>query len=289
MAYLHQSLRNKSFQNRVRLSPEDLSAGEKLLFRICQQSLRNDIAATKKRFHKFSIVEDPDGLIRVKGRLEKCDLADEVKHPILLPGEHPIIRLFGVYHHRLLLHQGYRVVLANLSNTGILIGNGMELLKSISSRCIFCRVRRRQLLQQRMGELPNFRIQVRTPPFTAVAADFFGNLKVKMTRNTSINGVVMIVACCTTRCIHLELCQALDTNTFLMAWRRFVSSRGVHPHQAFSDGGGNFQGSHELITNWINEWDKELIEQEMATNGTKFNFDWQFNVPTASHMNGVVE
>ena len=165
----------------------------------------------------------------------------------------------------------------------------MELLKAIASRCIFCRIRRRKLLEQRMGQLPNFRIQIRTPPFTSVAVDFFGNLKVKLTRNSCINGFVMIVTCCTTRCIHLEVCLALDTNAFLKAWRRFVSRRGVHPHQAFSDGGGNFQGAHGLISEWIEEWDQELIEKEMATTGTKFNFNWEFNVPTASHMNGVVE
>ena len=289
LAYLIQSLKNKSFQTQVRLIPNELSSSQNMLFLICQRTLRNDIAQTKQRFHKFSVVEDPSGLIRVKGRLEKTSLPDEVKHPILLPSEHPITRLLAIYHHRLFLHQGYRVVLANLANLGIMIGNGMELLKSIASRCLFCRIRRRKLLEQQMGQLPNFRIQVRMPPFTSVALDYFGNLKVKLTRNTSINGLVMIVTCCTTRCIHLEVCLALDTNTFLKAWRRFVSRRGVHPHLAFSDNGGAFQGAHDLISEWIKEWDRELIEKAMADKGTKFNFNWEFNVPTASHMNGVVE
>ena len=289
LAYLLQSLRNESFPTQVCLTPQELSTSQSMLFLICQRTLQNDINETKQRFHKFSLVEDPSGVIRVQGRLEKSSLPDEVKNPILLPGEHPITRLLAIHHHRLLLHQGYRVVLANLANLGIMIGSGMELLKSIASRCLFCRIRRRKLLEQRMGQLPNFRVQVRMPPFTSVALDFFGNLKIKLTKNSSVNGLVMIVTCCTTRCIHLELCLALDTGTFLKAWRRFVSTRGVHPHLAFSDNGGAFQGAHQMISDWIMEWDRELIEREMANNGTKFDFDWEFNVPTASHMNGVVE
>ena len=289
LAYILQSFQRKSFPTETHFTPEELLASENHLFRLSQKTMRNKIEDTRKRFHKFSIVQDQYGLIRVKGRLERTELPEEMKHPILLPGDHAIVRLLATFHHRKLLHQGYRVIVPNLLKLGIMIGNGMELLKSISSRCIFCRIRRRKLLQQRMGDLPSFRIQPRTPPFTSVAIDFFGNLKVKLTRNTSVDGSVMIVTCCTTRCIHLELCIALDTETFLRAWRRFVSVRGVHPNLAFSDNGGAFIGAHELMSEWIENWDQELIEQEMAMHGTSFKFKWDFNVPTASHMNGVVE
>nr|XP_039263212.1 uncharacterized protein LOC120339195 [Styela clava] len=192
-----------------------------------------------------------------------------MKHPVVLPGKHSLVRLLGVFYHKKFLHQGYRVILANMKNDGIVLIGGRILLKSIASMCIFCRIRRRKLLQQRMGELPSFRMQPQMAPFNSVAMDFFEYLKVKQSRNVVINAT-----CATTRCIHLELSLTLDTNSFLWAWRRFVSIRGIHPAFVFSDGGTTFQAS-------------QLIQHEMAENQTKF--DWKYNVPYASHMNGVVE
>ena len=66
-----------------------------------------------------------------------------------------------------------------------------------------------------------------------------------------------------------------------------MTSRGVHPVHVFSDGGPNFQGAKPLIKDWILKWDRQLIEQEFPS--TNFDFEWKTNIPTASHMNGVVE
>ena len=71
LAYLLQSLGNKSFQTQVHLTPQELSTSQNMLFLICQRTLQNDINKTKQRFYKFSLAEDPSGVIRVQGRLEK--------------------------------------------------------------------------------------------------------------------------------------------------------------------------------------------------------------------------
>ena len=65
LAYLLQSLGNKSFQTQVHLTPQELSTSQNMLFLICQRTLQSDINKTKQRFHKFSLVEDPSGVIRV--------------------------------------------------------------------------------------------------------------------------------------------------------------------------------------------------------------------------------
>ena len=97
----------------------------------------------------------------------------------------------------------------------------------------------------------------------------------------------MIVTCMTTRCIHLELSYTTDTNSFIRAWRRFTTVRGIHPNHVFSDGGGSFKGANKPLKEWINNWDRYLIQNEFEK--TSFDFNWKFNVHTASHMNGVVE
>ena len=127
-------------------SKKHLEAAERSLFFVCQKNLRVDLEHTKKRFLKFNPVFDFEGLIRCKGRLVNTNLDEEKKYPILLPGEHPIVHLFALHHHRRLLHQGYRVVNANVVNLGIIIGGARELLKSIAAKCMFCRIRRRKLL-----------------------------------------------------------------------------------------------------------------------------------------------
>ena len=169
------------------------------------------------------------GIIRAKGRLGKSNLPEEKKHPVLLPNEHPLVRIFAT-HHRKLLHQGYRVVIADIANLGVLIGGGRELLKCIVAKCFFCRTRRQMLLKQQMGILPSFRIQEQKAPFTSVAIDFLGYLRIKLSRNVNIKGSVMIVTCMTTRCIHLELSYTTDTNSFIRAWHRFTTVKGIHPN-----------------------------------------------------------
>ena len=59
---------------------------------------------------------------------------------------------------------------------------------------------------------------------------------------TTTESSVMIVTCTTTRVVHLELTSTASTESFLLAWRRFVSRRGIHPTKVFSDGGTNFMG-----------------------------------------------
>jgi hypothetical protein len=94
-----------------------------------------------------------------------------------------------------------------------------------------------------MGELPSFQIQPKLAPFTSVAMDFFGHLKVKQSRNVAVDGSVLIITCATTCCIHLELCLTQDTNSFLRAWRRFATCLSVHPSLVFSDCGVAFMGA----------------------------------------------
>ena len=99
---------------------------------------RTNLDKTKRKFQKYNLVYDDQGLIRSNGRLNKTELPDQLKKPILLPGEHPLIRLLALHYHRFLLHQGYKVVLSYLSTIVVIIGGGTNLLKRIASKCIFC-------------------------------------------------------------------------------------------------------------------------------------------------------
>ena len=148
---------------------------------------------------------------------------------------------------------------------------------------------RRRLLVQQMGQLPSFRFQCNQPPFSYVAVDYFGFIKLKKTRNVVIDASVLLITCTTTRVIHLEICETQSTDDFILAWRRFVAKCHVHPVLVYSDMGKSFVGAQKPLRDWIANWNKTKLIDHFAYNGTEFKFRLEFGIPTASHMNGVVE
>ena len=77
----------------LRSMSDDLVEGENTLMYICQEGLRTDMDLTFRRFIKFTPMSDKTGVLRAKGRLEDVDLPEQMKHPILLPGEHPLVHI----------------------------------------------------------------------------------------------------------------------------------------------------------------------------------------------------
>ena len=93
----------------------------------------------------------------------------------------------------------------------------------------------------------------------------------------------------TTRAVHLELVTDRRTDTFLMAFRQFTSSRG-NPNNCWSECRTNFIGAQHYLKEIMREWDIpknwSVVCEEFS-----FTFHWNWNVPRASHFdqNGVVE
>ena len=210
---------------------------------------------------------------------------------------HALVKLYLTETHEKLGHQDYRVVIVNLRENGFDVTKARQLLKLIASNCLHCRkfrrnllqLFRRNLLQQQMGQLSSFGFQVNQPPFLSVALDFFGFIKIKKTRNIVKDASVLLITCTTTRVVHLEICETQSTNDFLLAWRRFVAKRHVHPVHILIDMGKSLVGAQKPLREWISNWNKTTLTNFFASKGTEINFHWTFNVPRASHMNGVVE
>ena len=150
-----------------------------------------------------------------------------------------------------------------------------------SSKCIACRKLRRKPLEQLMGQIPCLRAAAGFP-----AMDMFGPLAVKIEWKTLKEAQAIIFACMTTTAIHVELITDRSTDTFLMAFRRFVSLRG-HPNYCWSDWGTNFIGAQRYLTEVMQNWDIPRI-QNVLCNEFSCSFQWEWNIPHASHQNGVV-
>lgn len=75
-----------------------------------------------------------------------------------------------------------------------------------------------------MSDLPLLRLRLYQPAFFSKGVDCFGPMQVKFGwRNEKRWG--LLFKCLTTREIHIEVLSSINTDSFLMALRRFVSRR----------------------------------------------------------------
>ena len=120
------------------------------------------------------------------------------------------------------------------------------------------------------------------PAFWSTGMDCFGPFTVKVGRRSEKRWGILF-KCLTTRCIHIELLDSMDADTFLMAFRRFVSRRGK-PFELLSDCGTNFRAGEAELQNAFQAMASDL-RQQLAH--TQVNF--QFNPPSARHFGGSWE
>ena len=149
--------------------------------------------------------------------------------------------------------------------------------------CFACRRRYAERMTQEMAELPKIRVTPYEPPFAFTGIDYFGPIQVKRGRGTA-KRYGCICVCMTTRAVHLELAQSLETDAFIMVLRRFLNTRG-NVKQLRSDNGSNFIGAERELQQAIEQWNHRQIEDELRVR----DCDWVFHPPDAPHMSGVWE
>ena len=133
-----------------------------------------------------------------------------------------------------------------------------------------------------MADLPDARFDD-ARAFSSVGVDYFGPMLVKRFRKTEKRYGVLFT-CLATRAIHLELAQSLDTDSFMLALRRFAARRG-QPKALYSDNGSNFVGAERQLSESLAEWDQTKIVDQLSQKG----IEWHFLPPGAPHMGGVWE
>ena len=135
-----------------------------------------------------------------------------------------------------------------------------------------------------MAPLPELRTQKSLRAFSQTAIDFVGPFYTKQGRGkTRHNRYLCLFTCLGTRAVHLEIAYGLDTDSFLNAFFRMVSRRGL-PKDVLSDNGTNFVGANNELKE-LAFLDREMIQEKTACYGVK----WHFNPPLAPHFSGVHE
>ena len=158
----------------------------------------------------------------------------------------------------------------------------------VAADCLECRRRLKVPLTQRLGFLPQERMLIFNPPFTATALDFLGPFQVKAMNNArSLLKVWPVVfGCLNTGAIHLELTHTYGTDALLLAMGAFTGIRG-YPALFYTDRGSQlckaaqFVDKKEDPQNW--GWDS--IQQALA----KKKSEVKFCLPGCQWQNGSAE
>lgn len=231
---------------------------------------------------------DKNNVLRVGGRLRHSDLPEDGKHPMILDFENPLTDLIVTEAHIKTMHGGCQLMLAYLRNRFWVLKAKNAVKKNIR-KCLICARLSATAKSQLMGDLPKERVTP-TRAFLNSGVDFAGPYQILMSKGRgakTTKAYISLFICMSTKAIHLELVGDLTSESFIGAFKRFVSRRGRCNH-IWSDQGTNFVGANkELATAWADakfKLETDVVET-LALDGTQ----WHFIPAYSPHMGGLWE
>jgi len=186
---------------------------------------------------QFNLYLDEDKIIRCKGRINNAHTTEESKNPVLLPSRHRYTELLIRERHDHVHHNGVRETLNAIRETHWVL-KGRETVKRVIRKCNRCR--RYEGKPFTAPRFPTDRVY-EGPPFTYTGIEFVGLLYVNSAspENRS-KAYCCLFTCASTRAVHLEITESLTVTSFLQAFRRFVSRRGL-PAKFLTDNAKTFK------------------------------------------------
>ena len=240
-----------------------------------QQTLKSD-----SKFEKLKEslrIENQNGILICRGRLEFSDLAEEAKYPVILPKNHFFTQLLILNCHEKVHHLKVNATLAELRSR-FWVSQGRQFVKKVIRNCVTCKkLEGKPCTAPPIAPLPNFRVS-EAPPFSKVGVDFAGPLFIKTQNGESKKAYVALFTCCVARAVHLELVDSLNAPTFVNCLRRFSARRGT-PTLIVSDNAKTFKATAKLLNEWFKDGKvKEFLSSKRIT--------WTFNLERAAWFGG---
>ena len=273
----------------------DLVAAESAIVKMLQEKhfpkerallkAENKILASSKIKRLDPFLDEHD-ILRVGGRLRKAPLLHHEKHPIILPKKEVIVTRLLEFYHKEVAHLGRTSTLNEVRSNGYWVIAGNSQVNKIISKCVDCRGLRGQAATQKMSDLPEERVSPEEAPFTYCGLDMFGPFTIKEGRK-ELKRYGQIFTCFSCRAVHIETTTTMDTDSFILALRRFICRRG--PVRSIkSDNGGNFVGVEGEMKRALQEMDQKKISAFLLKHDCDW-IEWNKNPPKASHMGGIWE
>ena len=170
------------------------------------------------------------------------------------------------------------------------IHKGYSLAKRVEMDCTFCKVKRKVLLDQKMGSLPEERVAVGTPPWTGVAVDLLGPTEVKAMVNSRAKMKVwpLVVTCLSTGALKILVMHSYGTEALLLQWEHFTSQHGA-PSVVYSDRGSQLTSATNYVK-WTaqedpSKWEWDKVKGAAARQGA----DWRYVPAGCQYRNGLAE
>ena len=232
---------------------------------------------------------DENGIIRINGRLTPyLERSRDEAQPILLSKEMELVQLLLWEVHAVELKHcgGINTLLARVRKKYWII-RGPEVAREVVRNCLFCA---RLLAKPYKLPLPPLhisrsgKIQETLRAFMEVGVDFCGPFQVKVGRSFH-KRYAMIIACCTTRAINVEVCHTLTGQSCLAALERHCA-RYSQPRYINSDNGSNFLSSARHLEERIDILRGQHVPEHKRWHP---NIQWNFNPPSSPTWTGHVE
>lgn len=231
---------------------------------------------------------DNHGILRVYGRIERADLQEDSKYPVILPHGTHFTNLVIDEAHKKTLHGGPSLMLSHL-RTKYWIISAKSLVRDYVRKCVTCKRYSKAAQTQLMGQLPACRVRP-ARPFQHCGVDFAGPISIRTSKgrgHQSYKGYICVWVCMATKNLHLEAISDLTSQGFIAGFKRLVSRRG-HVSDIWSDNGTNFVGASRELRILV-EIEKSTVATELhewlGNNGTA----WHFNPPHAPNFSGLME
>ena len=245
--------------------------------------LRNANQSKPRRVEQFALFLEEKLILRCHGRINNSTVPLTNKKPILLPSRHPFVDLLIRHTHERVKHSAVTNTLTTLRESFWIL-KGRQAVKRVLKRCVTCRkLEGLAYSSYNSPDLPSFRVSD-DPPFTHTGVDFAGPLYIRQGGNPETEGskcYICLFTCASTRAVHLELTRSLTVGSFLLAFRRFTSRRGL-PATLISDNAKTFKGSSKDVQKIARS--KEVMRY-LSNNGVT----WKFIVEKAPWWGGFWE
>lgn len=143
-----------------------------------------------------------------------------------------------------------------------------QCVNAVLRKCVTCRkVIGKDYQKPDPPPLPVDRVQD-TFPFTVTGVVFAGPLDIKNYDNSRAKVYICLFACASTRVVHLEIVSNLTEESFILAFRRFVSRRSL-PKTMISDNASTYMAASNEIQRLTNS--QSLLEK-IQDQGTEWKF-----------------
>lgn len=269
------------------LTAEEMLKAEKYWIRRTQERyfpeekkalLKREVVPRNSKILNLNPFLDEDQIMRLSGRLQNSNLNYSETHPIIFPSKSHLTTLQIRRAHEQVAHGGVVETLAQLREN-LWILKGRQQVRQILRRCVICQKLNSKPYYQDISPLPPDRVK-EALPFEVTGVDFLGPIYLQ--NSTKI--YVVLFTCAVIRAVHLEIVMNLTTTEFLMAFRRFISRRGICKI-IYSDNAKTFKRAEkDLEQIW------SLIKNpEVQNYFSDKRIKWKFIVERAAWWGGFYE